>query len=125
MSFAALLAGLVVALVVGVGVGCATTKAPPRARFSVDATPVSAPGPRCGQHVDVRHGPVPADGRESVRYQVTVSMPVPLHEVEELLAADASRACADGVMVLQAVSADGAVGVTEVTAAAFVVDDAP
>ena len=100
-----------------------TTKEPERPRFNIEATPISAPGPRCGQRVDVRHGPVPAGARESVRYQVTVSVPVALREVEQLIAKDASRACADGVMVLQAVAADGAVGVTEVTAAAFVVVD--
>jgi hypothetical protein len=101
--------------------GCATVKEPERARFAIDATPVSGPGPRCGQRVDVRHGPIPEGARENVRYHVTVSMPVALHEVEMLVSADASKKCADGVMILQAVAEDGAVGVTEVTAAAFVV----
>ena len=61
--------------------------------------------------------------RENVRYHVTVSMPVALAEVEAVLVVEAARACADGVAVLQAVAADGAVGVTEVTAAAVVTGD--
>ncbi|MDP2341105.1 MAG: hypothetical protein Q8O67_09115 [Deltaproteobacteria bacterium] len=108
-------------LAVVVVAGCATVKEPERARFTVDARPISEPGPRCGQAVSVRHGAVPVGARENVRYHVTVSMPVALGEVEALISADAEKACADGVMILQAVAADGAIGVTEVTAAAFVV----
>ncbi len=100
--------------------GCATT--PEAARFSIESTPVSAPGSHCGATVHVGRGPVPVGARESVRFRVTISKPVALEEVEDRLRVHAARACADGVMVLQAVAADGAVGVTEVSAVAFVAD---
>jgi hypothetical protein len=111
---------VVTVLLLGAGEACRTPRQEKAAPvIDVVEERAGADGPCAKGRVTIVHGPVPEGAREVVRLHATASAPVPLAEMERVLAGRASRHCALGLSVLQARAADGSLDVDDVNAVAF------
>lgn len=70
--------------------------------------------------IEVVHGGVPSDARAVVKMTAKASETMPLGALQDAMAAKAQPRCVHGLSVLRAVADDGARGVVEATAIAWV-----
>lgn len=110
----------VLAAMVAIPSGCATTTVETPPRINAVVEDVGVIGPACGGRLVPVRGPRPEGTRVVATVTVTADRPVPLESLEQAALVPARRRCASGLSVLRAEAADGTDGYLSATGEAWV-----